>query len=128
LFVECFVASDVSETKICLMSSSESATGSAAQKHAYVTMVTSDSFITGADVMIFSLLETGTKLEIIVLVTPQVSKAQRKILEKRGAKVREVEPLENPSEDCHVEGWVNSGRPSSLQSFRAHFLRSMYFQ
>jgi hypothetical protein len=86
------------------MSSSES------PKHAFVTMVTSDSFVVGADVMIFSLKETGTKVEIVVLVTPQVSKAQRTILEKRGAQVREVEPLANPSEDVHVEGWINSGK------------------
>lgn len=77
--------------------------------NAYVTMITSDSFGQGADVMLYSLLQTSPVADVVVLVTPQVSKHERAKLSKRGARVVEVEPIANPNTSVHVEGWVNSG-------------------
>jgi alpha-N-acetylglucosamine transferase len=78
-------------------------------KCAYVTLVTSDTFCQGADVMLYSLQQTKCTADIVVLVTPQVSKQERHRLAKRGVTVMEVTPIENPNQSVHVEGWINSG-------------------
>jgi glycogenin glucosyltransferase len=77
--------------------------------HAYVTLVTSDDFVVGAEVMLFSLHKTGTCKASVILVTPQVSPSAQKKLAASGACVIEVADIPNPNSNVHVEGWVNSG-------------------
>ena len=78
---------------------------------AYITMVTTDSFVMGAEAMIYSLRATGTKHAVVVMVTPQVSGSKRAQLKAAGASsVLEVAPIANPSAAVNAgASWVNSG-------------------
>jgi len=80
-----------------------------AKKYAYVTMITSDSFMPGLQCMVYSLQKTGTKIPICVLVTCQVSKITQLQIKSLGVKLVVVKPIGNPNTNSHVPGWVNSG-------------------
>ena len=57
-------------------------------KRAYVTMITSDSFVPGVECMLFSLKETKTKIPVCLIVTKQVSKRNiEKLRSKRIAMI-----------------------------------------
>lgn len=81
---------------------------------AYVTLITTDSFAPGAKVLLHSLRTTMKpqthKHKLLLLVTPQVSKATRTSLISHCDEIVEVEPIPNPyAESTHVQGWVDSG-------------------
>jgi len=80
-----------------------------AKKYAYVTMITSDSFMPGLQCMVYSLQKTGTKIPICVLVTCQVSKITQLQIKSLGVKLVVVKPIGNPNTNSHAPGWVNSG-------------------
>ena len=98
----------------------------------YCTLVTSDSFVTGATVLLYSLLKTGTQFDVVVLVTPAISGYNREKIQKVvrppgcAAKIHvvTVKPIENPSasKDVHVKGWINAGYTKlhiwNLQSYQ----------
>lgn len=78
--------------------------------NAYCTLLTSDSFLPGLQVMLFSLKATGTQVPIIVLITDSLSKHTiTKLRSIPGITLRPVPDIPNPNVDVHVEGWVNSG-------------------
>lgn len=87
------------------------------ERIAYVTMLTDDSFVAGAQALFYSLNEAKSngqwhkKAERVCIVTPQVSKITRVCLKRMKPPVRviEVSPIPNPNADVHVEGWINSG-------------------
>jgi hypothetical protein len=77
---------------------------------AYCTLLTSDTFLPGLQVMVFSLQATGTKVPLVVLVTAALSEhTLTKLRATAGLIVKPVPDIANPNEDVHVEGWVNSG-------------------
>ena len=79
-------------------------------KKAYVSMITSDSFVPGVECMLFSLKETNTKIPVVLMVTKQVSKRNIEKLRRNVDRVEIVEPIANPNaKKSHVEGWINSG-------------------
>lgn len=77
------------------MHSSPSSTGT--HKEAYVTLVTTESYIVGAQVLAKSLRETRTTRPIICLVTSNLSEASFRALKSDGCfdEVRLVEPLDS---------------------------------
>lgn len=75
---------------------------------AYVTLVTSDSWVVGAEVMMSTLLSTGTTLDRVVLVTADVSEGMRTKLRKGGVIVREVEPISFDNTSSVAETSVSS--------------------
>lgn len=63
---------------------------------AYVTLLSSNSFLSGTLVLIESLRITSTTHDIIVMILPHISKIPRDRLFKMGAKVLEVDYFVNP--------------------------------
>ena len=101
---------------------------------AFCTLLTSDSFVPGLLTMAHSLADTGTQRQLVVMLTPQVSRFARKKVERDGPDnlvLRVVEPIAGPdcvednrrdgsgsksssdgrakASSCHVKGWVNAG-------------------
>ena len=88
---------------------------------AYVTMVTSDDFMQGAQVLLHSLAKhsrlPNERCEFVVLCTDQVSKPVRRQIARAAsgkgrpaATMRVVEAIPNPhAATVHVKGWVNAG-------------------
>ena len=80
------------------------------ERRAFVTLLTNDAFLPGAEVMLHSLRATKTEVELAVLVTADVTKHARAKLAKRADVLIDVEPIANPhAATCHVDGWVDSG-------------------
>uniref|UniRef100_A0A7S3PP17 Hexosyltransferase n=1 Tax=Aplanochytrium stocchinoi TaxID=215587 RepID=A0A7S3PP17_9STRA len=79
---------------------------------AMVTLVTSDSFLPAAQVLIFSFRRFHNDIPVVVLVTPNVSKVTRVILKRTGATVTTVESIENPHLASNANAnsnWTNCG-------------------
>ena len=94
---------------------------------AYVTLLTSDSFLPGAETLLYSLRKSGTSKALAAMVTPGVSSASRRALRARGAAVHEVAPIANPNESVHVEGWQNAGYTKlRLWGLDAHYRRVLF--
>jgi alpha-N-acetylglucosamine transferase len=96
-------------------------TSTSTRRHAYVTLVTTEGFVTGARVLLHSLRAACRSLSeppplptapcrpaLVVLVTASVSASARATLQPLCDEVREVEALPNPFQP-HVQGWVDSG-------------------
>ncbi len=90
----------------------------------YASLITSDDFLPGLQVMLHSLSKTlatlaGPPRPVVVLVTAEVSPATRARLAAGCAagpgaarvalEVVEVPAIPNPNAEVHVEGWVNAG-------------------
>jgi len=89
---------------------------------AFVTMVTSDDFVIGAETMLHSLRDHCTKNKnktrqraLVVMVTPGVSGLRKQALSAAADHVIEVSNCKNPrSRDCqHSAFWIASTRPKS---------------
>ena len=84
---------------------------------AYATLITSDDFLPGLQVMLHSLVKTKTERRIVILITSEVSAASREKLSSMkvmGAssplvELLEVSAIPNPNEKVHVPGWINAG-------------------
>ena len=95
------------ELKFCTVLSSIPGTMSRA---AYCTLITSDSFLTGLQVMAFSLRSTGSKVPLVVLHTSSLNDHTLLKLRKiPGCILKCVPDIPNQNTDVHVEGWINSG-------------------
>jgi len=68
---------------------------------AYVTLLTKDSYVPGTLVAHLSLKSVGSKFPFVVMATPQLSGNARKILEKRGVIIRDIDYLE-PLNNSHT--------------------------
>jgi glycogenin glucosyltransferase len=83
----------------------------------YATLITSNDFLPGLQVMLHSLIKTKTELRIIVLLTPEVTESSRDKLSSMKAmgssgklvEIIEVPAIPNPNAKVHVEGWINAG-------------------
>lgn len=66
-------------------------------KQAYVTLVTTDSYVIGAQVLAKSLRNSGTSRQIICLVTPNLSDSSLRALSDKQCfdQVRQVEPIDS---------------------------------
>ena len=64
----------------------------------YVSLITSDSFLPGVQVLVHSLRSTGTRHPIHIMATPQVSRGARRRVRSFGATVLSVRS------GCHVPG------------------------
>jgi lipopolysaccharide biosynthesis glycosyltransferase len=72
-------------------------------KHAYVTMMCGgDGYLAGVEALGRSLVETGTKVPRVVMVTPDVSAHARTRLESQGWATRLVEPVPSPPKDVSI--------------------------
>jgi len=71
-----------------------------------VSLVTTDAYLPGAEVLVASLRATKTARDIIILVTPNVTEATRRKL--RADRVLEVEPIAAPHEATDA-CWSGSG-------------------
>uniref|UniRef100_A0A7S2Y0F1 Hexosyltransferase n=1 Tax=Fibrocapsa japonica TaxID=94617 RepID=A0A7S2Y0F1_9STRA len=78
---------------------------------AFVTILTNDSFKMGVEVLLFSLEQTSMQdnVDVVILVTPQVSQFTRNQLVRSNRRIKQIEPIENPNAEAHVQGWVDSG-------------------
>lgn len=74
---------------------------------AYATLITSDDFLPGVQVLAYSLREAGATRPLVVLATEQVSAHTRKRLDEVG-QVVQVGRLAAPGGGTHVEGWANA--------------------
>ena len=84
----------------------------AGSDEAFVTMVTSDSYVVGAVVLAGSLQATSTAAQrrpIVCMVTAGVSEESRKTLRGAGLEVKEVADIPSPTGKSDVEAWVQSG-------------------
>lgn len=88
------------------------------RREAYCTLLTSEDFVAGAEVMVFSLLKSGTQRDIVILVTNQISAVSQGKLQSLRTKfptftgrlvVQVVDPIPNPTAEVHVPGWINAG-------------------
>ena len=93
------------------------AAAQARPRAAYCTLITSDSFLPGLQVMAFSLRASGTKVPLVILHTSALSDHSiNKLKALPGCALRAVEDIPNPNADVHVEGWVNSGYAKALSN------------
>ena len=77
---------------------------------AYCTLITSDSFLPGVQVLAFSLRAARSRAPLVILHTSALSEHSIAKMHKfPGCAVRAVEEIPNPNAEVHVEGWVNSG-------------------
>ena len=77
---------------------------------AYCTLITSDDFLPGLQVLVFSLRSSGTRVPLVILHTSALSDHSiAKMRKFPGCVLRAVSDIPNPNHDVHVEGWVNSG-------------------
>ncbi|KAG5178156.1 Glycosyltransferase, family GT8 [Tribonema minus] len=84
------------------------------ERYAYATLVTTDEYAIGAEVLLQSLKEFSSNAAIhrVVLITPNVSTSARARLQRVGCEVLEVMPLSMascPSASDHVSGWAEVG-------------------
>lgn len=84
-------------------------------REAFATLVTSDSFVVGAEVLAFSLRRAAARAGVPArpvwcLVAPEVGAAGQARLRAAGMRVVGVPPLPNPhAESTHVPGWAACG-------------------
>ena len=72
-------------------------------KRAYVTMLCGgDAYVPGIEALGQSLIQTGTQVPLVVMVTPEVPAAARQSLAARGFILRDIEPIKNPRPDCEL--------------------------
>ncbi|CAM9780632.1 unnamed protein product [Discosporangium mesarthrocarpum] len=84
--------------------------GDVLQSQAYVTLVTNDDFVMGAEALLLSLRDTGTARQKVVMVTPAVSTGRRQVLNDLADRIVEVEPLDMPGKErAHVSSWADVG-------------------
>lgn len=78
-------------------------------KQAYVTLVTTDSYVVGAQVLAKSLRNSGTSRQIICLVSPNLSEASLRALNDKQCfdQVRQVDSIDS----CDKERLALLGRP-----------------
>ena len=69
-------------------------------KAAYVTLLTRESYLAGTLVLNHSLLSVGSKYELIVMVTPELSLRARDVLSKEGVRMKDITRLD-PTEGAH---------------------------
>lgn len=79
------------------------------RKEAYITLVTSDDFVVGAEVLAYSLQLVQASRPLVVMVTEAVNEASRQRLRESGYHVTVVPPLPNPNADVHVPQWMEVG-------------------
>tara|TARA_B100000780_G_scaffold125182_1_gene87820 strand:- start:240 stop:1466 length:1227 start_codon:yes stop_codon:yes gene_type:complete len=85
----------------------------------YCTLITSDDFLPGLQVMLHSLVKTKPIHNMLILLTPEVNETSRnKILSMNISSelnahfqinILEVPAIPNPNSKVHVPGWVNAG-------------------
>jgi len=80
---------------------------------AYVTLITTISYLPGVLVLFYSLRSTASRYPLVVMVTPSVSQDARDILTKSGIVLREIQSLyplsasgEQLCEDRFVDTWT----------------------
>ena len=73
-----------------------------------VTLVTSDDFVIGAQVLAFSLAKVRSQLPLYCLVLSSLSKEAKALLSKQYHLI-ECEPIPNPHADVHVQQWLDVG-------------------
>jgi alpha-N-acetylglucosamine transferase len=67
-------------------------------KRAYVTLLCSgDSYVPGVEALGRSLHESGTRVPLVVLTTPEVPEAAKRQLADAGWELRAIDPIPNPA-------------------------------
>uniref|UniRef100_A0A0D9VII9 Hexosyltransferase n=1 Tax=Leersia perrieri TaxID=77586 RepID=A0A0D9VII9_9ORYZ len=79
--------------------------GVAAADEAYVTLLYGDEFVLGVRVLGKSIRDTGTKRDLVVLVSDGVSDYSRKLLEADGFIVKHITLLANPNQVRPTRFW-----------------------
>ncbi|KAK3197833.1 hypothetical protein Dsin_021248 [Dipteronia sinensis] len=77
----------------------------ASSEQAYVTLLYGDEFLLGVRVLGKSIRETGSKKDMVVLVSDGVSDYAKKILQADGWKVEEISLLANPNQVRPTRFW-----------------------
>ena len=75
---------------------------------AFVTFLSDDAYLIGARVLRQSILESGSRFPLVVLVTDQVSEETKSLLRVDGCLIKEVEVVPNPKSDEIRYKWVYS--------------------
>ena len=70
-------------------------------KAAYVTLLTTTSYLPGALVLDYGLRAAQSAYPLVVMITPSLPQEARNLLQRRGIVTREVELLQ-PSEGSHT--------------------------
>lgn len=87
------------------MSSSSSSSSSA-----IITLVTSDDFVIGANLLSYSLRCVKTSYPLYVMITENVSASARlSLMNQGGWQIIIVPYIPNPSTDVHVTSWIEVG-------------------
>ena len=91
-------------------------------RQAYVTLLTSDCYLPGAECLLHSLKQSGTRRPVVTLVTSAVSQRARAKLEQRCDRVIEVAAVPNPHAsrpDQADKCWTDAGY-TKLQIWSLH--------
>ena len=91
-------------------------------RQAYVTLLTSDGYLPGAECLLHSLRQSGTRRPVVTLVTSAVSPRARAKLEQRCDRVIEVPAVPNPHSsrpDQADKCWTDAGY-TKLQIWSLH--------
>lgn len=77
----------------------------------YATLITSDSFLPGLQVLWFSLQATGTKLPLVILyISNNLSQSTiRRLSKLHNTILKPVSPIAISSTVSHVQGWIDAG-------------------
>jgi len=93
---------------------------------AYVTLLTTTSYLPGVLVLYYSLRSTTPRYPLVVMVTPPVSQDARDILKKSGIILREIQSLcptstsgEKLCEDRFVDTWTKLRSASTITTLVA---------
>jgi hypothetical protein len=70
-------------------------------KAAFVTLLTRESYLAGTLVLNYSLQSVGSKYELVVMVTPELSERVRDVLSKEKITIKEIARLD-PREGSHT--------------------------
>ncbi|XP_077249846.1 plant glycogenin-like starch initiation protein 3 isoform X2 [Tasmannia lanceolata] len=67
------------------------------KREAYATVLhSSDTYVCGAITLAQSIIKTGTKRDLIILIDKSISKTKRQALSNAGWKIREIKRIRNP--------------------------------
>ncbi|KAF7320434.1 Galactinol synthase 1 [Mycena kentingensis (nom. inval.)] len=89
-----------------------------AQRAAYVTLLTKVEYLAGTLVLHEGLREAASKFPLVVMATPTLPKSARRVLTRRGIRVREIEPL-NPEDGVHTLAGADSRFQDTWTKLRA---------
>lgn len=113
-------------TAAAVVASAGSSSAPASRLLAYLTLVTSDSFVVGAQVLAWSLRQVQAQYPLYALITPNLSNDSRRSLAQSGWHLLLVAPLPHGRTGGHVAAWDDVGYTKLRAWQLVQFQRLLY--